>query len=166
MNSTTSGKRKGSAPNFTFFQKSTLVSLVTVGISTALYVAHTWPMLTGDHELSFTPNGFWRKVVRSIVIIVGAQIVVQIVLVMGSGGAPKKTDIEKQASLRGKQIAYGVLSAGSVSVLALFLLGFSSFYLANAAMGGLMLSEIIKYAFTLIYASGDRTGSVKLNFGD
>lgn len=98
------------------------------------------------------PAGYLSLVAGTLALIVGAQIVLQIVLVIGAGSAPAATAAEKAAGLKAWRNAYFVLAAGVIAAAASFLLlEPGGFYTANIAILSLAAAEIVHLASQLVY---------------
>ena len=139
--------------SISFQQKSTALSLIITGSATAYYFANMWPMRPVALANDIIPAGFGGLVLNTITLIILAQIVLQIVLVFGSGVAAAATEHEKVAALKAKRNAYGVLTFGIfVSIGSVFLEELTPFCTANLAILGFALAEIVKYASLLFYA--------------
>ncbi len=139
--------------NISFQQKSTALSLVITSSATTYYFANMWPMRPVALANDIIPAGYGSLVLNTITLIVLAQIVLQIVLVFGSGVAAAPTEQEKVATLKAKRNAYGVLTFGIFAAIgSVFLEELTPFCTANLAILGFSLAEMVKYASQLIYA--------------
>lgn len=134
-----------------FQQKSAGVSLFIISVLSIYFTAKAWPMRTARQNSTAIPDGFLSLVLVTLGLITIAEIVLQVVLVIGHGSAPKPTAQEQPASLKANQIPYGVLVAGVLAVVGINTFGFSAFYMSNAAI----LAEIIRFASQLIFARQD-----------
>lgn len=139
--------------NISFQQKSTALSLIITGSATAYYIANIWPMRPIALANDIIPAGYGSLVLNTITLIVLAQIVLQIVLVFGSGVAAAPTEHEKVAALKAKRNAYGVLTFGIFAAIgSVFLEELTPFCTANLAILGFALAEMVKYVSLLFYA--------------
>lgn len=139
--------------HISFQQKSTALSLIITGSATAYYFANMWPMRLIALANDIIPAGFGSLVLNTITLIILAQIVLQIVLVFGSGVAAAPTEHEKVAALKAKRNAYGVLTFGIFAAIgSVFLEELTPFCTANLAILGFALAEMVKYASLLFYA--------------
>ena len=139
--------------NISFQQKSTGLSLLIMSSATAYYFANMWPMRPIALENDIIPAGYGDLVLNTIGLIILAQIMLQIVLVIGSGSAPATTAHEKMAALKAKRNANGVMAFGILAAVgSVFLPELTSFCTANFAFLGLIFAENVKYASRLFYA--------------
>jgi hypothetical protein len=134
-----------------FQQKSAGVSLFIIGSTAIYYFAQAWPMRPIALAGTPVPAGYGGLVLTTLGVIILAQIVLQIVLVIGTGGAAKPTAEEQIAAMKAKRNANGILTAGILAVIGLLFVGFPAFCMANLAMLSLLLAEIIKFASQLFY---------------
>ena len=135
-----------------FQQKSAGVSLFIIGVLAIYFFAKAWPMHSAGQASPAIPDGFVSLVLVTLGLVIVAAIVLQVVLVIGQGSAPEPTAQEQLASLKAGQISHGVLFAGVLAVVGLYIFGFSAFFMANAAMLALFLAEITRFALQLFYA--------------
>ena len=139
--------------SISFQQKSTALSLIITGSATAYYFANMWPMRSVALANDVIPAGFGSLVLNTVILIILAQIALQIVLVFGSGVAAAPTEHEKTAVLKAKRNAYGVLTFGVFAAIgSVFLEELTPFCTANLAILGFALAEIVKYVSQLFYA--------------
>ena len=134
-----------------FQQKSAGVSLFIIGVLAVYFFANAWPMRTAGQANPAIPDGFVSLVLLTLGPVIVAEIVLQVVLVIGQGSAPEPTTQEQLASLKANKVPYGVLIAGALAVVSLYAFGFSAFYMAIAAMLALFLAEIIRFASQLVF---------------
>lgn len=139
-----------------FQQKSVGVSLFITGSTAAYYFAQAWPMRPAALAGANLPDGYRSLVFTTLGIIVLAQIVLQIVLVIGAGSDEKPTPRDKEASRKARRNAYGVFAAGVLAIIMLPIMDFPAFCIINMAMLTLLLAEITRFASQLIY--GRRAG--------
>lgn len=138
--------------NISFQQKSTALSLVIVASATAYYFANMWPMRPVALENNIIPDGFGSLVLGTVGLIITAQIVLQIVLVIGASTAPAATANEKIASLKASRNAYVVLTTGIFAAVGtVFLDGLTPFCTANLAIISFLLAEIVQSGSQLFY---------------
>ncbi|MEZ4592026.1 MAG: hypothetical protein R3D55_12925 [Chloroflexota bacterium] len=153
MNQQALNQPKNDLSNISFQQKSTALSLIITGSATAYYFANMWPMRPIALANDIIPAGYGSLVLNTITLIILAQIVLQIVLVFGSGVAAAPTEHEKTAALKAKRNAYGVLTFGIFAAIgSVFLEELTPFCTANLAILGFALAEMVKYASLLFYA--------------
>ncbi len=153
MTQETLTRPKNGLSNISFQQKSTALSLLIISSTTAYYIANMWPMRPITLANDIIPAGYGNLVLNTVGLIILAQIVLQIVLVIGSGAAPAATAHEKMAALKAKRNANGVLSFGILAAVgSVFLPELTSFCTANLAFLGLIFAENVKYASQLFYA--------------
>ena len=143
--------KKEQTVNASFQQKSAGVSLVIVASAAMYYVAKAWPMRQIALDGTPIPSGFGGLVLTTFGLVVLAEIVLQIVLIIGAGSAPKANSHEQLASLKANRNANGVLTAGVLAVVGVLFAGFPAFCLANIAMIALFAAEIVKITSQLIY---------------
>ncbi len=104
---------KNELSNISFQQKSTALSLIITGSATAYYIANMWPMRPIALANDIIPAGFGSLLLTTMGLIIVAEIILQIVLVFGAGSAPEALAHEKQAALKARRNAYGVLVFGA-----------------------------------------------------
>lgn len=139
--------------HLSFQQKSTALSLIIVGSTTAYFFATMWPMRPIALATGTIPAGYGNLVLTTLGLILVAQISMQAVLAFGSGSAPAATDHEKLAALKAKRNANGVMVFGILAAVgSIFLPELTSFCTANLAFWGLLFAENVKYASQLFYA--------------
>jgi|GEM_PF-1696748 len=145
--------RKNDPSNISFHQKSTGLSLLIISSATAYYITNMWPMRPIALANDIIPAGYGNLVLNTIGLIILAQIILQIVLVIGSGSAPAATAHEKTADLKAKRNANGVMTFGILAAVgSVFLPELTSFCTVNLAFLGLVFAENVKYASQFIYA--------------
>lgn len=136
-----------------FQQKSTTLSLIITGSATAYYIANMWPMRPIALANDIIPAGYGSLLLTTMGLIVVAEIILQIVLIFGAGAAPDAVTHEKQAALKARRNAYGVLAFGALAAIgSVFLEELTPFCTANLAFLGLAFAEIVKFASQLFYA--------------
>jgi len=136
-----------------FQQKSTILSLIITGSATAYYIANMWPMRPIALANDIIPAGYGSLLLTTMGLIILAEISLQIVLVFGAGSAPEALAHEKQAALKARRNAYGVLAFGALAAIgSVFLDELTPFCTANLAFLGLAFAEIMKFASQLFYA--------------
>ena len=139
--------------NITFRQKSTALSLIITGSATAYYIANMWPMRPIALANDVIPAGYGNLLLTTLALIIVAEIILQIVLVIGAGSAPAALAQEKNAALKARRNAYGVLAFGALAAIgSVFLEELTPFCTANLAFLGLCFAEIVNYASQLVYA--------------
>ncbi|MCB9420203.1 MAG: hypothetical protein H6667_10375 [Ardenticatenaceae bacterium] len=139
--------------NISFQQKSTVLSLIITGSATAYYIANMWPMRPIALANDIIPVGYGSLLLTTMGLIILAEIILQIVLVFGAGSAPGAQAHEKQAALKARRNAYGVLAFGALAAIgSIFLEELTPFCTANLAFLGLAFAEIVKFASQLFYA--------------
>ncbi len=97
------------------------------------------------------PDGYASLVLMTLGLITLAEIVLQIVLVIGAGSAANPTLRERVAALKALGNVYAVFIVGILAILGLLFVGFPAFSLANLAMMSLLLAEITRFASQLFY---------------
>ena len=137
--------------NVSFQQKSAGVSLVIISSVAAYYIAHAWPMRPIALAGTAIPDGYGNLVLSTLALIIVTEIVLQIVLVIGSGAAPAPTLRERTAVLKANRNAYNVLTVGVLAVVGLLFVGFPAFCMANIAIISLAAAEITKFASQLFF---------------
>jgi len=136
-----------------FQQKSTVLSLAITGSATAYYMATMWPMRPIALANDIIPAGYGSLLLTTMGLIIVAEIILQIVLVFGAGSAPAAVAHEKEAALKARRNAYGVLAFGALAAISsVFLEELTPFCTANLAFLGLAFAEIVKFASQLFYA--------------
>ena len=136
-----------------FQQKSTALSLIITGSATAYYIANMWPMRPIALANDIIPAGYGSLLLTTIGLIVIAEIILQIVRGFGAGSAPAALAHERQAALKARRNAYGVLAFGALAAIgSVFLEELTPFCTANLAFLGLALAENVKFASQLFYA--------------
>ena len=136
----------------TFQQKSAGVSLFILGSMAAYYVSQVWPMRQIALAGTPIPSGFGSLVLTTFGVIIFAEILLQVVLIIGAGAVDKSSMQQKIISLKAQRNGYGELVAGLLIVIGLLFVEFPAFCLANFAMLALLLAEIVKFASQLFYA--------------
>ena len=152
MNQENTSQKVDTTLQASFQQKSAGVSLGIISITAMYYLAKAWPMHAIAQAGTTNPDGFGGLVITTLGLVILAEIVLQIVLFVGAGSAPKATPAEKTAELLAKRNAYGVMVVGVMAVIGLLFAGFPAFHMANAALTALFVAEIVKFASQLIYA--------------
>ncbi|NKQ37813.1 MAG: hypothetical protein HF973_19655 [Chloroflexi bacterium] len=143
---------KNDPRNISFQQKSAVLSLVITGSATAYYIANMWPMRPIALANDIIPEGYGNLLLTTLFLIIVAEIVLQIVLVIGAGSAPAATMREQNAALKARRNAYGVLAFGALAAIgSVFLEELTPFCTANLAFLGLAFAEIVKFASQLFY---------------
>lgn len=136
-----------------FPQKSAALSLVITGSATAYYIANMWPMRPIALANDIIPAGYGNLLLTTLFLIIVAEIVLQIVLVVGAGIAPAATAQEQNAALKARRNAYGVLAFGALAAIgSVFLEELTPFCTANLAFLGLLFAENVKFISQLFYA--------------
>ncbi|MCB8984189.1 MAG: hypothetical protein H6659_10205 [Ardenticatenaceae bacterium] len=136
-----------------FQQKSTALSLIITGSATAYYIANMWPMRPIALANDIIPQGYGSLLLTTLALIIVAEVILQIVLVIGAGSAPAALAHEKQAALKARRNAYGVLAFGALAAIgSVFLEELTPFCTANLAFLGLAFAEIVKFGSQLFYA--------------
>ena len=97
------------------------------------------------------PDGYGALVLSTFGLIVVAEIVLQIVLVIGAESAAKPTVEEQVGSLKASRNASYILAAGILAVVGLLFVDFPTFCMANLALVSLLFSEMAKFASQLFY---------------
>lgn len=139
--------------SISFRQKSTVLSLIIIGSTTAYFFANMWPMRPIALATGTIPAGYGNLVLTTIGLIIVTQSVMQAVLAFGSGSAPAATSHEKIAALKARRNANGVMTLGILAAVgSIFLPELTSFCTANLAFWGLLLGENVKYISQLFYA--------------
>lgn len=139
--------------NISFHQKSTALSLIITSSATAYYIANMWRMGHIALANDSLPAGYGSLLLTTMFLIVIAEIILQIVLVIGSGSASEATAHEKMAGLKARRNAYGVLAFGVMATIgSVFLEGLTPFFTANLAILGFAFAEIVRFASQLFYA--------------
>jgi hypothetical protein len=138
--------------NISFQQKSAALSLIITSSATVYYFANMWPMRPIALENDIIPAGYGNLLLTTLFLIIVAEIILQIVLVIGAGSAPAAAH-EKNAALKARRNAYGVLAFGALAAIgSVFLEELTPFCTANLAFLGLAFAEIVKFASQLFYA--------------
>lgn len=139
--------------SISFQQKSTAISLIITGSATAYYFANMWPMRPIALANDIIPAGYGSLLLTTMGLIILAEIILQIVLVFGAGSAPDALAHEKQAALKARRNAYGVLAFGALAAIgSVFFEELTPFCTANLAFLGLAFAEIVKFVSQLFYA--------------
>ncbi len=137
-----------------FQQKSTGVSLVLVG-ATGLYtavrlveMARAEPSLQSATSL---PDGYWGLLIGVTAFIIVMEIVLQIVLVIGQGGAQPATAHETVARQKGLTSAYWVLASGMMLTIGSMLLNPTPFVMGSILLVTFVLAELVRLFAQLVY---------------
>ncbi|MEM7344987.1 MAG: hypothetical protein AAF485_12155 [Chloroflexota bacterium] len=135
-----------------FRQKSAVLSLVIISSAAIYYIVNMWLMRPIALTSDTIPAGYGSLVLTTIVLIIVAQIVLQIVLVVGSGDIGATTPHQKSVALKAARNAYGVLAFGLFAAIgSVFLEELTPFCTANLAILGLFAAEITELSSQLIY---------------
>jgi hypothetical protein len=151
MQEETITRKQAQTLNASFQQKSAGVSLFIISIAALYYFARVWPMRPIALAGTPIPDGYAALVIGTLFVIALTQIVLQSVLAIGAGSAPKATPQEQIAALKAGRNGRYVMIVGVLAVVGLLFVGFPAFCLANFAMFGLLLAEIVRYASELVY---------------
>ncbi len=144
-------QKEGQVIRASFQQKSAGVSLFIIGSTAIYYFTQAWPMRPIALAGTAIPDGYGSLVLTTMGLITLAQIVLQIVLVIGAGSASKPSLYDKEAALKATRNAYGVFAAGALAIIGLLFVDFPAFCMANLAMITLLLAEVTKFASQLFY---------------
>lgn len=153
MNQNLTNRSNNARSNISFQQKSTALSLVIISGATLYYFSGAWPL---DLTTNVIPEGVALRIMTTIVLLILAQIVLQIVLTFGSGSAPAATAAEKTAALKASRNGYGVLTLVIFAAVGgIMLLGLNMLFVVNILVLGFATAEIVKLTSQLFY--GGRT---------
>jgi hypothetical protein len=136
----------------TFQQKSAGLSLFILSSMAAYYFSQVLPMRPIALAGTPIPAGFGGLVLTTFSVIIFAEMLLQIVLVIGAGAVDEPSKQQKLVSLKAQRNGYGVLVAGLLMVIGLLFVEFPAFCMANFAMLALLLAEIVRFASQLFYA--------------
>ena len=95
--------------NASFQQKSTGLSLVITSSAAIYYFVNMWPMRPIDLANDVIPAGYGSLVLNTLALIIGIQIVLQIVLAIGAGSTPYAFRFAFRAAACSRVVAAGVL---------------------------------------------------------
>ena len=151
MKQETTNNWKAESFDASFQQKSAGISLVIAASAAAYYIARAWPMRPIALASGAIPEGYDALVLSTFGLVIVAEIVLQIVLMIGAGSAAKPTMHEQAGSLKASRNAFYVLAAGILAVVGLLFVDFPAFCMANLAMVALLLAEVVKFASQLFY---------------
>lgn len=136
-----------------FHQKSNVVSLAIISIATMYFIAKVWSMPARDLANNVIPAGYGGLILTTVLLIIVAQIGLQIVLVFGAGSAGEVSAVEKTAVFKATRNAYAVLTVGVFTAVAsLFWGDWLPLYTTDLLIVGFALAEIVKYASQLFYS--------------
>jgi len=153
MTQETLNRPENGLSDISFHQKSTALSLIITTSATLYYIANMWPMRPIALANDIIPEGYGSLLLTTIGWIILAEIILQIVLVFGAGSAPAALAHEKQAALKARRNAYGMLAFGALAAIgSVFLEELTPFCTANLAFLGLAFAEIVKFGSQLFYA--------------
>ena len=149
MNQDFTNRPNNTLSNISFQQKSAALSLVITSGATLYYLSGAWPPELAANVIS---EGVGLRIVTTIVLLILAQIVLQIVLIFGFGSAPAATAAEKTAALKASRNGYGVLTLVVFAAVGSLLLGPTWFFVVNILVLGFAAAEIVKFTSLLFYA--------------
>ena len=93
------------------------------------------------------------RILNTIILLTIAQIVLQVVLTIGSGSALAATVAEKTAALKASRNAYNVLTLVVFAAIGgIMLLGLNLLFVINVLVLGFAVAEIVKLTSQLFYA--------------
>ncbi len=145
-------KHPSNTLNVSWQQKSTALSLIVTSSAAIYYFVNMWPMRPTALANDVIPEGYGSLVLSTVLIIIAAQIVLQIVLAVGAGATPAASAQEKTAALKAKRNAYGVLTVGILAAIGtVFLEELTPFCTANVAILSFAAAEIVRFASQLVY---------------
>lgn len=152
MRQESSPKTSNSSFTASFQQKSAGVSLFIVASIAAYYISQAWSMLASTTDQVSIPDGYYGLVITTFMLIILAQVILQVVLVIGVGSATKPSTHEQTAILKARRNAYYILAIGIMVIVAVFFFGYSTIYIVNLAIIALLLAEVTMFASQLLYA--------------
>lgn len=129
-----------------FQQKSTAVSLVVIAIVAMNYFVRAYELAQTGADV---PAGALGLVIGTAVFITVVEIVLQIVLVIGAGGAEKARS--STATIRAAQNAYYAVIVGIFATVGSLFWGVTPFVMANIALLSFVVAELVRLASQLIY---------------
>lgn len=148
--STTTHKNNNSLM-LSFQQKQTGLSLVIVSSTFMYYFANAWSMRSDAITGTPIPAGYGGLILSTLGFIIVAEIVLQIVMVIGAGAAPKLTALEQMGVLKANRNSKFVFMLGVLGIVGMLFVNFPAFCLANLAVVTLLIAEITKLTSQLFY---------------
>lgn len=147
-------KQETNSFNASFQQKSTGVSLVLVGAAGLYTVARLVEMARAEPALQSAtplPDGYWGLLIGVMAFIIVMEIVLQIVLVIGAGGAQPTTARDTAARQKGISSAYWVLASGMMLTIVSMLFSPTPFVMGAILLVTFVLAEVVRLAAQLIF---------------
>jgi hypothetical protein len=136
--------------NASFRAKSTGVSLVLTFAVGAYYVANAIGLGALVGPGTPVPDEATTLAFATLGLFVFLQIVLQAVLAIGAGPVAALAAADRRAAATGRRAAYPVLVAGALATFAAAFLGASPFGLANLALVGFVVAELVRFTGELL----------------
>ncbi len=131
-----------------FRAKSAAVSLVVVALVGMYYFANLLNLLPADEAV---PDGALSLIITTILMIIVVEIVLQIVLFVGAGQIPERTDADQAVASKAARNAYFAVTIGIFAAFASMFAGFTAFEMGSILLLGFLLAEIVKFGSQAIY---------------
>ena len=136
--------------NASFRAKSAGVSLVLTFAVGAYYVANAVGMGALVGPGTPVPDGAAVLAFTTLGLFVLLQIVLQAVLAIGAGPVAVLGAADRRSAAAGRRAAYPVLVVGALATFAAAFLGASPFGLANLALVGFVIAELVRFTGELV----------------
>lgn len=134
--------------NVPFRAKSAGVSLVVVALVGMYYFANLLNLLPADEAV---PEGALSLIVTTIALIIVVEVVLQVVLFIGAGQIPDRTDADQAISSKAARNAYLTVTLGIFATVGSMVAGFTPFEMGSILLLGFLVAEIVKFGSQLFY---------------
>ncbi len=151
MAQSTTAQKKNNTLSISYQKKQAGLSLVIVATALMFYIANAWSMRPAALAGTPIPQGYGGLILSTLGFIIIAEIILQIVMVIGAGAAPKLTAAEQMGVLKANRNSKFIYMLGILNIVGLLFINFPAFCLANMAVITLLAAEIIKLASQLFY---------------
>ncbi len=140
--------RRQPSLNAPFRVKSAGVSLVIILIVGLYYLANVLPMLS---SAATVPDGALSLVVTTVALVIGIEVVLQIVLFIGAGQVEDRTAGDEIVTARASRNAYSVLTVGVFATFGSLFFGYSPFQMGSILLLAFVLAEVVKFGSQIVY---------------
>ncbi len=145
MSESTTNRQQINAP---FRVKSAGGSLVVIVMIGAYYFANVFELLASEENL---PDGALSLAITALILMIVAEVVLQIVLFLGAGKIEDRIERGDAVSARSASNAYLVLSAGVLITFSAMFARLSPFEMGNLLLLAFLLAEIVKFGSQIVY---------------
>ena len=112
------------------------------------YFANMLELPASEEDL---PDGAISLAITALILMIVAEVVLQIVLFIGAGKIEVRTARDDVVSARSARKAYLVLSAGVLITFSAMFARLSLFEMGNLLLLAFLLAEIVKFGSQLVY---------------